>query len=132
MMIGQARIVASPLTMAGMAGTVADGRWHAPRLLADDPYSAGPPLPSDELATLRALMRRVVTNGTGTTLAHVAGEPSGKSGTAEYGSGNPPPTHAWFVAYRGDIAVAVLVENGSSGGAVAAPLVASFFQALDR
>src|SRR5262249_44667964 len=35
-MIGQARIVASPLQMAGVAATVADGRWRAPRLVADD------------------------------------------------------------------------------------------------
>ena len=34
MMIGQDRIVASPLAMAGVAATVAAGRWNAPRLLA--------------------------------------------------------------------------------------------------
>jgi cell division protein FtsI/penicillin-binding protein 2 len=76
-------------------------------------------------------MRRVVTSGTGTALAGVPGEPAGKSGTAEYGTGDPPPTHAWFVAFRGDVAVAVLVEDGRSGGAVAAPLAAAFFRALD-
>ena len=76
-------------------------------------------------------MRSVVTNGTGTALASVAGEPAGKSGTAEYGGGDPPPTHAWFIAYRDDLALAVLVENGRSGGAVAAPLAAAFFDALD-
>ncbi len=31
MLIGQDRIVASPLAMAGVAATVADGRWRAPR-----------------------------------------------------------------------------------------------------
>ena len=61
-------------------------------------------------------MRSVVTSGTGTALAGVPGEPAGKSGTAEYGGGDPPPTHAWFIAFRGDLAVAVLVENGRSGG----------------
>ena len=54
----------------------------------------------------------------------------GKSGTAEYGGGDPPPTHAWFIAYRDDVAIAVLVENGRSGGAVAAPIAARFFDAL--
>ena len=130
-MIGQHRIVASPLSMAGVAATVAAGRWHAPRLLADDPRRAGQPLPAAERETLAVLMRSVVTGGTGQALAGVPGEPAGKSGTAEFGGGDPPPTHAWFVAYRGDLAVAVLVENGRSGGAVAAPLVATFFQALD-
>jgi cell division protein FtsI/penicillin-binding protein 2 len=129
-MIGQARIVASPLAMAGVAATVADGRWHLPRLLASDPRSTGPSLPVDELTTLRTLMRSVVTSGTGTALAVVPGEVAGKTGTAEFGGGNPPPTHAWFIAFRGDLAVAVLVEKGSSGGAAAAPVAQRFFTAL--
>jgi cell division protein FtsI/penicillin-binding protein 2 len=129
-MIGQDRIVASPLAMAGVAATVADGRWRAPRLVATDRHQSGPALDQGELSTLRTLMRSVVTSGTGTALATVPGEVAGKSGTAEYGGGNPPPTHAWFIAFRGDLAVAVLVENGRSGGSVAAPIAARFFQAL--
>jgi cell division protein FtsI/penicillin-binding protein 2 len=129
-MIGQDRIVASPLAMAGVAATVADGRWRAPRLVATDKHQTGPTLDQGELSTLRTLMRSVVTSGTGTALAAVPGEVAGKSGTAEYGGGDPPPTHAWFIAFRGDLAVAVLVENGRSGGSVAAPIAARFFQAL--
>jgi cell division protein FtsI/penicillin-binding protein 2 len=129
-MIGQGRIVASPLQMAGVAGTVAAGRWRAPRLVAGDPRVAGAPLPRSTVETLRSLMRRVVASGTGTALAGVPGAVIGKSGTAEFGSGNPPPTHAWFIATRGDIAVAVLVERGRSGGSVAAPITARFFSAL--
>jgi len=129
-MIGQARILASPLEMAGVAATVADGRWHAPRLLRSDKKTAGEPLDDGELATLRELTRSVITSGTGTALASVPGDVHGKSGTAEYGSGDPPPTHAWFIAYRDDVAIAVLVENGRSGGTVAAPIAAAFFNAL--
>lgn len=129
-MIGQDRIVASPLTMAGVAATVADGRWHQPRLVASDPQQEGEPLPSEDAATLRELMRQVVTSGTGTALATVPGEVHGKSGTAEYGGGDPPPTHAWFVAYRDDVAIAVLVEGGKAGGTVAAPIAARFFAGL--
>jgi cell division protein FtsI/penicillin-binding protein 2 len=131
-MIGQARIVASPLAMAGVAATVADGRWHVPRLISTDPHSSGPPIATDELTTLRTLMRGVVTSGTGTALAVVPGEVAGKTGTAEFGGGDPPPTHAWFIAYRSDVAVAVLVEKGSSGGAVAAPIAQRFFLALGQ
>jgi cell division protein FtsI/penicillin-binding protein 2 len=130
-MIGQHEILASPLSMAGVAATVADGRWHLPRLLVSDPRRAGPRLPRGERDTLVRLMRSVVTGGTGTALAGIPGGPAGKSGTAEYGSGNPPPTHAWFIAFRRGIAVAVLVENGRAGGAVAAPLAATLFRALD-
>ena len=75
-------------------------------------------------------MRSVVTSGTGTALAAVPGEVAGKSGTAEYGGGDPPPTHAWFIAFRGDLAIAVLVEKGRSGGSVAAPIAKRFFDAL--
>ncbi len=76
-------------------------------------------------------MRDVVTSGTGTALAGVPGEVLGKSGTAEYGGGDPPPTHAWFIAAREDLALAVLVEGGEAGGSVAAPIAARFFAALD-
>ena len=131
-MIGQHEILASPLAMASVAATVAAGRWRAPRLLASDPREAGPPLPASERDTLRGLMRLVVTEGSGTALAGVDGEVRGKSGTAEFGGGDPPPTHAWFIAFRDDVAVAVLVERGRSGGSVAAPLAARFFSALDR
>jgi cell division protein FtsI/penicillin-binding protein 2 len=125
-MIGQARILASPLAMAGAAGAVLNGTWHQPRLLADDPSEEAEPLPPEDAETLRTLMRSVVTSGTGTALAAVPGEPIGKSGTAEYGSGDPPPTHAWFIAARDQVAVAVIVEDGTSGGEVAAPIVADF------
>ena len=69
-MIGQDRIVASPLAMAGVAATVADGRWHAPRLVderrAPHGHGAGRRRASRPCATL---MRSVVTSGTGTALA---------------------------------------------------------------
>jgi cell division protein FtsI/penicillin-binding protein 2 len=130
MMIGQDRILASPLAMAGVAATVADGRWREPRILATAPRRAGARLGAGELSTLRTLMRGVVTGGTGTALAGLPGNPIGKSGTAEFGGGDPPPTHAWFIAARGDLAVAVLVERGDSGGRVAAPIAERFLDAL--
>ena len=130
MTIGQDRILTSPLSMAGVAAAVADGRWRAPRLVAGDPREAGPRLRSREVATLRSLMRRVVTGGTGTALAGVPGQPRGKSGTAEFGPDSPPDTHAWFIAFRDDVAVAVLVEGGESGARVAAPIAARFLAAL--
>jgi cell division protein FtsI/penicillin-binding protein 2 len=77
-------------------------------------------------------MRGVITHGTGASaLGGVPGEVIGKSGTAEFGGGDPPPTHAWFIASRGDLAVAVLVEHGSSGGAIAAPVAARFLNLMD-
>src|SRR3954447_12543260 len=76
------------------------------------------------------LVMAVVTGGTGTALTGLPGFVAGKSGTGEFGGGDPPPTHAWFIAFRDDIAVAVLVENGRAGGEVAAPIAAKFLAAL--
>ena len=54
----------------------------------------------------------------------------GKTGTAEFGNGNPPHTHAWFIGFRGNLAFAVIVEDGGVGGRVAAPRAAAFLNAL--
>jgi cell division protein FtsI/penicillin-binding protein 2 len=132
--IGQGRVTASPLQMATVAATVHAGQWHAPRLLIapSTPAPAGPPpAPLDPavVANLRALMRLVVTSGTGTA-ANVPGQVVfGKTGTAEFGSGTPPKTHAWFIGFRGDLAFAIIVEGGGVGGTVAAPLAARFLAA---
>jgi cell division protein FtsI/penicillin-binding protein 2 len=76
-------------------------------------------------------MRGVVTQGTGTAAANVPGAPVyGKTGTAEFGTAQPPQTHAWFIGYRGDVAFAVIVEGGGVGGQVAAPIAAQFLSAI--
>jgi hypothetical protein len=130
---GQARVTASPLLMAGVAGAVQSGTWRAPKLVDDQTLGSlevkqpGPrQLDPAVAATLRTLMRQVVSSGT----AAGAGLPpdvSGKTGTAEFGSGDKPPTHAWFIGFRNDLAVAVVVEGGGVGGEVAAPIAARFF-----
>ena len=126
--IGQARVEASPLQMASVAAGVSSGTWKAPRLVRSAPPGPENPLPA--APTLRELMRLVVTSGTGTA-ANVPGAPVyGKTGTAEFGTRQPPQTHAWFVGFRNDLAFAVLVEGGGFGGEVAAPLAARFLRSL--
>jgi len=81
------------------------------------------------LGSLRPMMRAVVTRGT----AAGVGLPSGvygKTGTAEYGSGRNPPSHAWFIGYRGDLAFAVLVEGGGVGADASAPIANAFLRKL--
>jgi len=91
------------------------------------------PLQARPVGELRSLMRQVVTDGTGSVLKDVPGGPvSGKTGTAEHGTKSPPETRAWFVGWQGDVAFAVLVEEGRSGGTVAAPLVKRFLTDLHR
>jgi len=132
--IGQGQVTASPLQMATVAATAASGQWRAPQLLAAPTAPPGPPgpaaLPPQVVATLHSLMAEVVSSGTGTAAAVPGEQVYGKTGTAEYGSGNPPPTHAWFIGFRGDLAFAILIEGGGVGGVAAAPLAARFLRAL--
>ncbi|HYI61293.1 MAG TPA: penicillin-binding transpeptidase domain-containing protein [Acidimicrobiales bacterium] len=131
--IGQGRLQASPLAMAGVAATVASGTWRAPRVVTEPAPAAVPeqPLGPGEADTLRALMRGVVTGGTGAALAGVpGGEVFAKTGTAEFGTEAPPRTHAWIIGFQGDVAFAVFVEGGESGSGVAAPLAARFLTEL--
>jgi cell division protein FtsI/penicillin-binding protein 2 len=129
-MIGQGKVLASPLGVAVSAASVADGRLRAPRLLMERPAAQpGPAL--SQAGDLRALMRQVVVDGTATSLRDVPGEPvSGKTGTAEFGTEVPPRTHAWFTGFSGDLAFAVLVEDGGFGGAMAAPVAEELLRAL--
>jgi cell division protein FtsI/penicillin-binding protein 2 len=128
---GQGRVVASPLQMALVAATVADGRWRQPTLVAGEAAEADPPEPLDPkvATTLRTLMRQVVTEGTAAP-AGLPGKTAGKTGTAEFGTGDPLPTHAWFIGFRGDLAFSVVVEDGGVGGRVAAPVAARFLRGL--
>jgi cell division protein FtsI/penicillin-binding protein 2 len=131
---GQGRITASPLQMAMVAATVAEGQWHSPRLVdgqdgTGDGGQAPGALDRGVADTLRRLMRLVVTEGTARSAGLPAGV-AGKTGTAEFGSGDPLPTHAWFIGFRGDLAFAVVVEDGGVGGRVAAPLAGRFLGAL--
>ena len=128
---GQGRVTASPLQMALVAATVAEGRWHHPTLVSGDAGESKSPDPLDAkvATTLRTLMRQVVTEGTAAP-ARLPGQVGGKTGTAEFGSGDPLPTHAWFIGFRGDLAFAVVVEDGGVGGEVAAPVAARFLRAL--
>ncbi len=132
--IGQGRVSASPVHMASVAAAVAGGAWRSPAVVLDPAptASASTSLLDPELvADLQAMMRAVVTSGTGSAVAGAGSDASGKTGSAEFGNDDPPRTHAWFIGYRDGLAVAVLVEGGGSGGAVAAPIAARLFAELD-
>ena len=134
-MIGQGKLLASPAAMAQVAATIARGSWLAPRLVLQPEPGPAPTAPPTAdpaaLATLQSLMREVVVAGTASALADVPGAPvHAKTGTAEYGTESPPRTHAWMIGFQGSVAFAVIVEQGSSGGAVAVPVGESFLRAL--
>jgi cell division protein FtsI/penicillin-binding protein 2 len=134
---GQVKVLARPLVVAGATAAVGAGKWTAPGLVME-PAPEGASAPPQQLdakatASLREMMRSVVTEGTATVLRNTPGGPvSGKTGTAEFGSDVPPKTHAWFTGFQGDIAFAVIVEDGGFGAESAAPIAGDFLARLAR
>jgi cell division protein FtsI/penicillin-binding protein 2 len=121
--------------MAQAVATIARGEWKPPRLVTEpapaDAKVQTPAVDADHLATIRELMRQVAVRGTASALADVPGPPVyAKTGTAEFGTQTPPQTRAWTVGFQGDVAFAVLVEEGASGGSVAVPVAEKFLRAL--
>jgi cell division protein FtsI/penicillin-binding protein 2 len=133
---GQGTTVVSPLAMASVVAAVARGKFQQPKVILDpppaNPAPDGPALDGTAVKALRTMMREVVTDGTGTALRSVPGDPVyGKTGTAEFDSASKD-THAWFVGYQGDIAFAVMVQKGGAGADAAIPIVAKFLAALNK
>jgi cell division protein FtsI/penicillin-binding protein 2 len=137
---GQGQVLTSPLNMAAVAAAAADGVWRSPRLVdaslvsqavdaagrkAEPPHKLEPAVKS----ALHSLMPAVVSEGTASGVNFPSGT-AGKTGTAEYGSGANPPTHAWFIGYHGDLSFAVIVEGGGTGAEAAAPIAAHFLKSL--
>jgi cell division protein FtsI/penicillin-binding protein 2 len=125
--IGQAQVVVSPLDMAMVAAAVDSGQVRAARLVAGAPADQIQPaaLPAAVISGLRAMMAQVVATGT----ASGKGLPPGtyaKTGTAQYGSGDPLPQDAWLVGFNGSIAFAMVTVDGGEGGPTDGPVVAKF------
>lgn len=125
--IGQAQVLASPLQMATLAATIANGgKRMEPRILLKDPKRGERVVSKTVAATMTRLMERVVTGGTGTG-ANIAGaQVAGKTGTAEVDVDGKRKNHAWFISFAPssapEVAVSVVSELGGIGGQVAAPL----------
>jgi cell division protein FtsI/penicillin-binding protein 2 len=131
--IGQGRVEVSPVALAVMAGSVGRGTFVPPVLVETEAGAGGRPTPLDgaAVAQLRSMMASVVSSGTGTALRSTpGGVVRGKTGTAEYGNDPDVLPRVWFAGYQGDVAFAVLVEAGKSGGTVAAPIAKDFLTAL--
>jgi len=132
---GQASLLVTPMRMALVAATIADGgRTPRPFVvrsiagnethLATQPEQLAAPLDADTAHQVRDLMIAVVQRGTGTGAALPGVTVAGKTGTATNPHG---PAHAWFVAFAPAeaprVVVAVIVENAGYGAAVAVPIV---------
>ena len=93
------------------------------------PASYGSLMTAGEAAGLTELMRAVVTEGTGSAVRTDAYTVAAKTGSAEFETGKE--THAWFTGFAPAesprLVVTVLVEEGGSGGRVAAPIARQLF-----
>jgi peptidoglycan glycosyltransferase len=152
--IGQGDVIATPLQMAIVAATIANGgdvpRPQLVREIIDasggvvrrsSAETLGSAMSSRTADQLTEMMVAVVESGTGTA-AQIAGiDVAGKTGTAQTGTEGAAP-HAWFITFapanNPKLAVAVIVENGgtfgseATGGAVAAPIARAILEADRR
>ncbi|MEU9207769.1 penicillin-binding transpeptidase domain-containing protein [Streptomyces sp. NPDC048415] len=110
--IGQGQVTATPLFMASVAATVRGAGFQQPIILPGQHQDTAPQQISARTAGyLQSMMRSVATGGTAAPrLGGLAGV-GAKTGTAEEGD----HTNGWLTAYNSRIAVAALVEGGSSG-----------------
>jgi peptidoglycan glycosyltransferase len=134
--IGQGSLLVTPIKMAMLAATFANGGttmqpYIVQKVLAKDgttmeefsPASWLSPVSGALAAQVSKMMVAVVEEGTGSAAAISGVSVAGKTGTAENPHGAP---HAWFIGFapasNPEVAIAVVVENGGSGGGVAAPV----------
>ena len=130
--IGQDRDLATPLVMASVGATIANGGVRArPRLVRFEPPERRRVVRRRVARRVRDMMIEVVRRGTGTAAALPGVDVAGKTGTAELvptadGPSDPSNTDAWFVAFApaaaSRLAVAVMLVGAGQGGASAAPI----------
>ena len=132
--IGQGRVLATPLQLASVAQTIANGGVReTPTVLLGGPRETRRVTSKRTARTIERLMVGVVDYGTGTAAAIGDVKVAGKTGTAELGDTRGPDavesdasnTDAWFTSYapagKPEIVVAVLFVRNGAGGATAAP-----------
>ena len=140
---GQGKTLVTPLHEAMIAGGIANhGKMMKPkyfdRVLAPNgkeveafsPEEFGRCMNENEAQFMTEMMKGCVGEGTGKEAAVEGIQVAGKTGSAQYGNGEA--THAVFVGFAPaqdpKIAVCVYIEEGGSGGKVAAPIASKLFE----
>ncbi len=142
--IGQGSTLATPIQLAGVAATIANGglvltpqilRGAAPQVSRDMMIEGCKP---EHLELIRNSMSDIVQNGGGrkahTDLISIAGKTASSQFWRSEGGKRVPEVAAWFVGYAPAeaprFAFTVLVQGGKSGGASAAPLARRIMEAV--
>ncbi len=147
MAIGQDKLTVTPLQMAMVAASVANGgklmKPHIGDRIVDrdgrtvrriEPEEMSQVMSPQTASQVGAMMAQVVKEGTGTAAALEGIDVAGKTGTAEVDRACGP-NQLWFIAFAPvqdpRVAIAVTVECGTGfGGTVAAPIAKAVMQEL--
>ncbi len=143
--IGQGETLVTPLHMALLTATVANGGimmrpYFVDRIETYDGDTVSKTSPSkykrlmttEEARLLTEYMQETVKDGTATSLGWYNFSVAGKTGSAEYVSNGVEGTHSWFVGFSNvenpDLVVAVIAENGGTGSETEVPIAAKIFE----
>ncbi len=144
--IGQGDTLVTPLHMAMITSTVANGGimmkpYMIARVTASDGTEVSETKPEiydelmsvEEAEVLTSFMKQTVSSGTASALSWNSYSVAGKTGSAEYETGDAMGTHSWFVGFSNvddpDIVVAVIAEDGGTGSTTAVPMAQQVFDA---
>ena len=145
---GQERLLATPLQMAVVAATVANGGERMRPFVVDrilkpdgsvlstsDPKGAGRAVTPATAAELAVMMERAVATGTGRGAQIPGVRVAGKTGTAE--TGRDELNDVWFIGFapvdNPTIAIAVAIsDQEGTGGGLAAPKARQVMEVLLR
>lgn len=148
--IGQGALLVTPLQMAVVTAALANhGTMYQPRLVigsrpeSSDTFEAIEPVVANKMEwdrkhidLVRLGMKDVIMSPTGSgRTARIPGVVvAGKTGTAEFGRKDEKHRHAWMVAFapydQPKYAIAILIDEGVSGGETAAPRMRQLLHAL--
>jgi len=143
MAIGQDKLLVTPLQMATVAATIANGgvrmEPHITQKIVDpdgrtqdeiEGKRAERVINENTARDLTEMMKNVVKEGTGTAAALEGVELAGKTGTAEIDI-QRGINDAWFIGFTNEVAVAVVIERiQGTGGVEAAPIAKSVLEAV--
>jgi len=137
MAFGQEQLLVTPLQMALVAASIANGGKMMKPYSVDSVsdyngtivHQASPdvwktPLPPDTADDLKDMMVKVVNEGTGSKAKTSKVQIAAKTGTAEVTGSGP---NAWFIGFapaeNPRYAIAVVVEDSDAGGGIAGPVM---------